>query len=369
MPETGIERVRVAAEAPARDLRKTGLDPDFWYPVTRSTAVKRGKTYGVTFAGDPIVLVRPQEGAVFALENRCAHRQVPLDAGVVCPKGLQCGYHGWTYDATGRCVSVPYLGKDKTKPNGVRSYPCREEYGLIFIFAGDAALAPTVPFPDIPSFADPNYKTRFLNRQVACHYSFMHENLMDMNHQFLHRRLMGSIQTRFLGLRPASDKVEVDYTFSRVGGGQHIGEKFILGKRSEATEDRAKDLMTIATEYPYQTLRFWTAGSNEPALDLWNVYIPVDAAQRVNHTFGLMMIRRPGIPGLINLLWPFIVWFTESIFAEDRTIVEAEQRAFDRQGEDCNQEIFPVVNALRTLLLDRGVPIPEDVVRDAIRGT
>jgi hypothetical protein len=27
------------------------------------------------------------------------------------------------------------------------------------------------------------------------------------------------------------------------------------------------------------------------------------------------------------------------------------------------------VNALRSLLLDRGVPIPEDVVRDAIRGT
>jgi hypothetical protein len=126
--------------------------------------------------------------------------------------------------------------------------------------------------------------------------------------------------------------------------------------------------MTIATEYPYQTLRFWTAGSTSPALDLWNAYIPIDRAQRVNHTYGLMMIRRPSIPGLIHLLWPFITWFTEGIFAEDRWIVEEEQKAFDRQGADKNQEIFPVVNALRALLLDRGVPIPEDIVRSAIAG-
>jgi hypothetical protein len=368
MPDTGAEPARIPAGARNRDLRKTALDPNFWYPVARSKALKRGKAIGVTFAGEPIVLVRPMEGAVYALEDRCAHRQVPLRAGVVCPQGLQCGYHGWTYDATGRCVSVPYLGKDKTKPNGVRCYPCREAYDLIFVFPGDIALADTVPFPDVPTFADPRYKTRFLDRRVACHYSFMHENLIDMNHQFLHRRLMGSIKTRFLALRPEPDRVEVDYTFSRVGGGQSFGEKFMLGKRPKPTEERSQDLMTIATEYPYQTLKFWTAGSKDPALDLWNCYIPIDSAQRVNHTYGLMMIRRPPVPGLINLLWPFIAWFTDGIFREDRWIVEHEQKAFDRQGEDMNQEIFPVVNALRALLIDRGVPIPEDVIRAAING-
>jgi IMP dehydrogenase len=89
-----------------RDLRKTALHPDFWHPVARSKSLKRGKTLGVRFAGEPIVLVRPEQGPVFALEDRCAHRQVPLHAGVVCPQGLQCCYHGWTYDAAGRCVSV-----------------------------------------------------------------------------------------------------------------------------------------------------------------------------------------------------------------------------------------------------------------------
>jgi phenylpropionate dioxygenase-like ring-hydroxylating dioxygenase large terminal subunit len=340
-----------------RDLRKTGIHPDFWYPVGRSKDLKRGKALGVSFAGEPIVLVRTASGNLYALEDRCAHRQVPLHAGLVCGEQLQCGYHRWTYDQTGRCVTIPYLNKDKTLPNGVRAYPCREAYGLIFVFPGDASKQDRVPFPDVPSANDARYKTRYLDRRVNCHYSFMHENLMDMNHQFLHRRLMGGIRTIFRELRKGETWIEVDYTFSRASGRQPLGEKFMLGRRPQATDARPKDLMTIRTEYPYQTLKFWTAGSDDPALDLWNCYIPVDRAQRVNHTFGLMMIKRPGIPGLIHLLWPFITWFTDSIFAEDRWIVEEEQKAFEAQGADWNQEVFPVMRALKALLTAQGVPL------------
>jgi phenylpropionate dioxygenase-like ring-hydroxylating dioxygenase large terminal subunit len=304
------------------DLRRIGLHPDFWYPVARSRNLRRGKTLAVQFAGKPVVLVRPENGACFALEDRCAHRQVPLHAGVVCPKGLRCGYHGWTYDATGRCVNIPYLGKGEGRPNGVRSYPCREAYGLIFIFPGDPPAAEITPFPEIPTYNNPRYKIRFLDRQVACHYSFMHENLMDMNHQFLHRRLMGGITTSCLDKRKGANWVETDYSFERISGKQSFGEWFIISRRDGKKARKRRDLMTIRTEYPYQTLKFWTAGSERPALDLWNVYIPVDKDQRINHTFGMIMIQRPPIPGLIHLLWPFIVWFTEGIFKEDRWIVE-----------------------------------------------
>jgi phenylpropionate dioxygenase-like ring-hydroxylating dioxygenase large terminal subunit len=339
------------------DLRKTGSHPDFWYPLARSRNLKKGAAMGVAFAGDPIALVRTESGSLFALEDRCAHRQVPLHQGVVQGERLQCGYHCWTYDATGKCVTVPYLDKDKKLPNGVRGYPCREAYGLIFVYPGDPANQTAAPFPDIPAQGDANYKTRYLDRQVACHYSFMHENLMDMNHQFLHRKLMGRIKTRFLELRKGKNWVEADYTFSRAKGSQPLGERFILGAQSEPSDELGRDLMTIRTEYPYQTLKFWTAGSKEPALDLWNVYVPVDRAQRTHHTFGMIMVRKPRLPGLINIMWPFITWFTEGIFKEDRLIVEAEQRAFDQQGADWNQEISPVIVALREVLIDQGLPL------------
>ncbi len=350
-------RIRtVGASADTPDIRKTAIDPDFWYPVALSREVKTDKARAVSFAGEPIVLVRKNDGSVFALEDRCAHRQVPLSNGVVQDNGIRCGYHGWTFDEHGQCVSVPYIDQCKLRPNCVTAYPCREAYGLIFVFPGERDKADSTPFPAVPSANDQNYKIRYLNRRVDCHFSFMHENLMDMNHQFLHRRLMGGIKTMFLGVRHGDNWIEADYTFKRATGKQPWGEKFMLGKRPEADVGE-RDLMTIRTEYPYQTLKFWTAGSERPALDLWNVYIPTDRAQRCNHTYGLMMIKRPSMSVLLDLFWPVIVWFTNGIFAEDRWICELEQAAFDQQGADWNQEIFPAIRGLRKVLVENGVPM------------
>jgi renierapurpurin 18,18'-hydroxylase len=47
----------------------------------------------------------------------------------------------------------------------------------------------------------------------------------------------------------------------------------------------------------------------------------------------------------------------EGMFAEDRWIVEQEQKAFDNQGADWNNEIFPVIRGLRDVLVTQGVPL------------
>jgi hypothetical protein len=60
---------------------------------------------------------------------------------------------------------------------------------------------------------------------------------------------------------------------------------------------------------------------------------------------------------LIHLLWPAIVWFTNGIFAEDRWIMELEQKAHDAQGADWNQEIFPVIRGVRDLLVRKGTAL------------
>jgi hypothetical protein len=345
---------QAANDAPVRDLRRVGIHPDYWYPLAWSHEVKRGKTHGVTFAGDPIVLARTESGKVFALEDRCAHRQVPLHQGVVDGESIRCGYHGWTYDCSGKCVDVPYLGRDRL-PNGVRSYPCQEIEGLIFVFPGNAELAEQRPLPNFGSVADKKYKTRRFGRPVNCHYSFMHENLMDMNHQFLHRKQMGQMRARSLGRRRGEGWVEVDYTFARMAGQQPVGEAIVFGQSRRTGSNNDKDVMTIRTEYPYQTLQIRTS-EQMLVMNLWIVYVPLDREQRTNRTFGLLSIRKPGIPGVLNLAWPLLVWFTERIFKEDRAIVEAEQRAHDSQGADWNHEVFPVINDLRALLRECGAP-------------
>ncbi len=351
-----------AANAPdAVDLRRIGAHPDFWYPLAWSEELKAGKTLGRRFAGLPIVLYRGKTRRVFALEDRCAHRQVPLHLGVVNGDELKCHYHGWSYDGTGKCVNVPYLGADRL-PTGVKSYPAREVDGLIFVFPGDPARAEGRLPKALGSSQRSDYKTRQLNREVACHYTFMHENLFDMNHQFMHRKQMGSIRARCLGKQHGEDWAQVEYTFSRTEGKPSVGEQVIVDlmrKRGEAKQDFS-DHMRIRTDYPTQSLKVWVGRdikqSDDPVLDVWLGYTPLDAEQRTNRTFGYLSVKKPRVPGIIHAVWPFVTWFTENIFREDKDIVEFEQRAYDAQGADWNNEVFPPIRDLRAVLARCGRP-------------
>ncbi len=58
--------------------------------------------------------------------------------------------------------------------------------------------------------------------------------------------------------------------------------------------------MTIRTQYPYQHLRI-VSGGGTLVMELWICYIPLDKAQRTNRTFGLLSIRKPGLPILLDL--------------------------------------------------------------------
>jgi hypothetical protein len=121
-------------------------------------------------------------------------------------------------------------------------------------------------------------------------------------------------------------------------------------------DERRFDIMTIRTDYPYQTLRI--AGSSPdptPSLALWVAYVPTDRQDRASRSFGILLIRKPRIALVLTLVWPVLRHFVKSVFAEDRMAVEAEQRAYETQGGDWNQEIFPVILDLRELLMKHGV--------------
>ncbi|MGW1292958.1 Rieske 2Fe-2S domain-containing protein [Streptomyces sp. NPDC002533] len=338
------------------DLRRIGANPDFWYPVALSRSVRKEEAAAAVFAGERIALYRAASGAVHALEDRCAHRQVPLSMGVVDGETLRCCYHAWAYRGDGRISQIPYLSKgDARPPRGVRAYPVREAYGLVFVFPGDPEKAAVTPLPDVPAFASPRYRTMTFSRTVRCHYSFLHENLLDMNHQFLHRGVVGKLQPKLLGYESGPASVEARYLFSHAGGKRNRSASLLaaegLGGRPSS------DVMTIRTEYPYQTLDLVPEKADHPALRLWAVYVPEDAEQRVCHAYGLLMIEKPRIPAALSVAWPFIRHFTERVFAEDRMAVEAEQRAWDEQGEDRNHEVFSLILDVRDVLRTNGVPI------------
>jgi renierapurpurin 18,18'-hydroxylase len=354
--DTEQHRFSSLKEATA-DLRRTGINPDFWYPVAVSGNVRTGRTFAATFAGQRIALYRGASGKVYALEDRCAHRQVPLSMGVVEGDALRCCYHAWAYRGDGRISQIPYLPKGAPRPpRGVRAYPAREAYGLVFVFPGDPDQATTVPLPKLPEFVSARHRTMTFSRTVACHYSFLHENLLDMNHQFLHRGIVGRIQPQLLGYEAGPRSVQARYLFSHAGGKKSRGAGLLAAGAGRGTPH----VVTICTEYPYQTLQLTAAnetpGDEPAAFSLWVAYVPEDAEQRTSHAYGLLMIAKPPVPGALQLAWPFIRRFTERVFAEDRTAVEAEQRAWDEQGQDRNHEVFPLILDVRDVLRSNGVP-------------
>ena len=193
---------------------------------------------------------------------------------------------------------------------------------------------------------------------MRCHYSFMHENLLDMNHQFLHRGVVGRIQPTLLSYDTGPQSVEARYLFTHVGGKKNRGAGLLAAKGIGGTT--SPDVVTIRTAYPYQTLQLVPENAELAAFSLWVAYVPEDAEQRTNHVYGLLMIEKPPIPGVLHLAWPFIRHFTERVFAEDRVAVEAEQQAWDEQGEDCNHEVFPLILDVRHVLRANGVPLHAD---------
>jgi len=355
-PARGRDHLHDGRSQAIADLRRIGINPNFWYPVAVSESVRKKKTFAATFAGERIALYRGESGTVYALEDRCAHRQVPLSMGVVEGDALRCCYHAWAYRGNGRISQIPYLPKGAGRPpRGVRAYPVREAYGLVFVFPGDPQKAATTALPELPEFDSARHKTMTFSRTVHCHYSFMHENLLDMNHQFLHRGIVGRLQPKLLGYETGPQSVEARYLFTHVGGKKNRGAGLLA--RHGIGGGKSPDVITIRTAYPYQTLHFVPENAELPAFALWVAYVPEDAEQRTNHVYGLLMIQKPPIPGALRLAWPLIRRFTERVFAEDRMAVEAEQRAWDEQGEDWNHEVFPLIVAVRDVLRTSGVPI------------
>ena len=180
---------------------------------------------------------------------------------------------------------------------------------------------------------------------------------MDMNHQFLHRKQMGQMRPRFFGAVPAARiGWRRNTAFPAPAAGGPLGEAAIFRPRhTGGIEAAERDIMTIRTRTFTQTLRICT-NDETPVIDLWIAYVPLDREQRTNQTFGLLSIKRPRIPGLLDAAWPLLVLFTERIFKEDREIVELEQAAHDLQGEDRNQEVFPVIRNVPRATEACGIP-------------
>jgi phenylpropionate dioxygenase-like ring-hydroxylating dioxygenase large terminal subunit len=163
-----------------------------WYPAAWSRDIGHGLAHR-KILGEPVVLYRLQSGEIAALEDICPHRFAPLSMGKLKGDAVECGYHGMTFDRSGRCVRIP--GQEIIPANAkVRSYPITENMGLAWIWMGVPELAAATPVYDLPEYHDGKWSAVEGDAlPIACHYLSLADNLCDPAHvSFVHLSTLGS---------------------------------------------------------------------------------------------------------------------------------------------------------------------------------
>ena len=162
-----------------------------WYIAAWSEELDDG-LLARTIMNQPIVLYRDANGTPGGLEDRCCHRGAPLTHGTIVEAGLECGYHGLTFDTKGNCIRIP--GQKNIPPQArVRSYPVVERDQILWIWMGDPARADETLIVDYPYHDQPGeWPHRKAMFPIKANYMLMIDNLMDLTHLgYVHRQTIG----------------------------------------------------------------------------------------------------------------------------------------------------------------------------------
>jgi renierapurpurin 18,18'-hydroxylase len=304
-------------------LRFVPYAPDTWCPLLKSAELKNGSIQCVEFLGKKIAVFRGTDGTVGALVDRCPHRGVELSLGQVCGRAIQCVYHGWKVDASGKVVSAPGVGALDSALR-VEGYELRERFGVIWAFAGAREDAGSIPLPDLAPYGTRGSVDILVRKDLSAHWSLVLDNALDLFHQHLHRDI--SIFFRIESLEGfGSDGTRFDVHYKAIMSG-HYGKR----RRGDLRIQVNDNLVTLNLNgFPVIHSMATPRGADGRRLTIW------------------WFIACPG-PYLhrlfTHIIRPVLRFYISKGFNQDVQVLESEQRAFDH-GLRGQNELNPVVIA------------------------
>lgn len=162
--------------------------------------------------GEPVVLMRTEAGDPIALSGVCPHRGYPMAKARRVGDSLECGYHGFTFDAKGACTRIP--SQDTVPPNWrIRRYPTVQRWAWVWIWTGDPALADPSKIPDPWCVDKPGWRTTVAERaSMAGRYTLLIDNLFDLSHLgYIHASIVGDVSS--VVRAPVEMTEQIDGTF------------------------------------------------------------------------------------------------------------------------------------------------------------
>lgn len=186
MHETDI-LTRVGPGTPMGDFMR-----EYWLPACMSCELAAdAPPMRLKLLGEYLLAFRASSGRVGIMDHRCPHRAVSLFYGRNEDDGLRCVFHGWKFDAEGRCVDQPNLPVQQQSLDGVRAkaYRVAERAGLVWAYMGRREVPP--PLPEFPVLSMPLWRLSIWSEQRECNYMQCLEGEIDTSHAgFLHMGLL-----------------------------------------------------------------------------------------------------------------------------------------------------------------------------------
>ena len=173
----------------------------------------------VRVLGQDFILFKDEQGRWGLLDRDCPHRGADLAFGRHEGDGVRCPFHGWKFDATGRCLETPAepAGSKLCERVKQASYPVIERSGVLFAWFGEEGKAP--PFPTFDCFAAPSTHVFAFKGLWNCNWLQAFEVGLDPAHtSFLHR-FLNDAPLEAIGNNPAGKQ----FRSASVGdvGGEH----------------------------------------------------------------------------------------------------------------------------------------------------
>ena len=170
----------------------------YWQPValldefdaTLDPRMDQRPLKAVRLLGQDFVLFRDEQGRWGLLDRDCPHRGADLAFARFEGDGVRCPFHGWKFDATGRCLDTPAepAGSKLCERVKQASYPVLERAGVLFAWLGEPGKAP--PLPGFDCFVAPVSHVFAFKGLWHCNWLQAVEVGLDPAHtSFLHRFL------------------------------------------------------------------------------------------------------------------------------------------------------------------------------------
>jgi phenylpropionate dioxygenase-like ring-hydroxylating dioxygenase large terminal subunit len=310
---------------------------NLWYVAAWSHEVAQ-QPLGVCIVDEPIVLYRRADGTVVALEDRCPHRHAPLSLGRVEGDDIRCMYHGLRFGCDGVCKEVP--GTDTIPPRAIaRSFPVVERSSWIWVWTGDPAKADPARVPTAFGLDNPEWVMRSGALDYEADYQLLNDNLCDLSHlDFVHEATLGwSTGAKWSTAQPTIRPLDDGLLFERwfLDHPQAPGRSERVDTWNSYRYLLPGVFLMTTQAYPVGTARDSEFG--EPTNNAKPVFRRVEqqavtpiSEGRSRYLYASGVEARIATPQLIDGMFAVI----NASFAEDRRMIEAQQRLWNRTPAD-----------------------------------